>query len=125
MAAATAEGAVARGAEAEAASTKGAAAQQAIMLAEFQTENATLEVRLWNIGTEKPMASVTESGRLLTHVASMQRRATMNAEAFSPIAAESGDLDGDPERLDEDQDDSHLIVISLQVQEMSSEVELK
>ena len=78
--------------------------QQALMLAEFQTENATLEVRLSNIGTEKPMASVTESGRLLTHVASMQRRATMNAETFTPVAADCGDLDGDPQ-LDEDQDD--------------------
>ena len=84
------------------------------MLAEFQTENATLEVRLWNIGTEKPLTSVTESGRLLTHVASMQRCATMNAEAFTPVAADCGDLDCDP-HLDEDQNDSGLIAGSRDV----------
>ena len=66
--------------------------QQALMLQEFQNENATLEGRLSNIGTEKPTASVTESGRLLTHVASMQRRATMNAETFTPVAADCGVL---------------------------------
>ena len=60
------------------------------------------------------MTSVTESGRLLTHVASMQRRATTNAEAFTPVAADCGDLDGDPQ-LDEDQDDSGLITGSRDV----------
>ena len=88
--------------------------QQALMLQEFQNENATLEGRLSNIGTEKPTASVTESGRLLTHVASMQRRATMNAEAFTPVAADCGDLDGDPQ-MDEDQDDTGLIAGSRDV----------
>ena len=37
-----------------------------ICLAEFQTENATLEVRLSNVGIEKPVTSVIESGREMT-----------------------------------------------------------
>jgi chromosome segregation ATPase len=88
--------------------------QQAIMLAEFQTENATLEVRLSNVGLEKPVTSVTESGRLLAHVASMQRRATMadTPPAFTTEASSRGDLDGDPQ-LDEDQGDIGLIAGSV------------
>ena len=46
------------------------------MLAEFQKENDSLEARLSNIGTERPTHSVTESGRLMSHVALMERRAT-------------------------------------------------
>ena len=38
-----------------------------------------------------------------------------NAEAFSPIAPEDGDLDEDPERLDEDQDERHIIAGSKDV----------
>jgi hypothetical protein len=52
--------------------------QQAITLAEFQKENASLEVRLSNIGIETPKHSVTESGRLMSHVALMERRATLS-----------------------------------------------
>ena len=44
----------------------------------------------------------------------MQRRATMNAETFTPLAADCGDLDGDPQ-MDEDQDDSGLIAGSRDV----------
>ena len=43
--------------------------QQTIMLAEFQKENDSLEVRLSNIGIEKPKHRVTKSGRLMSHVA--------------------------------------------------------
>ena len=84
--------------------------QQAVMLAEFQTENATLEVRLSNVGLAKPVTSVTDSGRLLAHVASMQRRATMadTQPAFTTEASSCGDLDGELQ-LDEDQGDIGLI----------------
>ena len=47
------------------------------------------------------VTSVTESGRLVAHVASMERRATMlNTEALPSVAPEAGDLDGDLESLD-------------------------
>ena len=75
------------------------------MFAEYHKENTTLEVRLSNVGLEKPasVTSVTESGRLMAHVASMERRATMaNAKSFPPIAQEVGDLDGDIESIETD-----------------------
>ena len=40
-------------------------AQQALVLAEYQTKNATLEVRLSNVGLEQPVTSVTESGLIV------------------------------------------------------------
>ena len=58
------------------------------------------------------MTSDTESGRLVAHVASMARRATiLNAESLPPVTPESGDLDGDQltENLDEERDDSQYI----------------
>ena len=90
--------------------------QQALMLAEFQKDNATLEVRLSNVGIEKSV-SLTESGRLMAHVASMERRAIMaNAESFPPVAYEAGDLDGDLESIDTDhQGDDQYIAGSQEV----------
>ena len=71
------------------------------MLAEFHTENATLEVHLFNIGIERPVASVTESGRLMSHVALMERHATVSAMGQSPaVEQESGGLDGDVETIE-------------------------
>ena len=66
------------------------------MLAEFQKENDSLEGRLSNIAVERSQRSVTESGRLMSHVALMERRATLsNMEEWPAIEQESGDLDGD------------------------------
>ena len=65
--------------------------QQALMLAEYQTENATLEVKLSNVRLEKTVTSVTQSGRLMAHVASMERRATIaTADQFPTITQEGG-----------------------------------
>ena len=71
--------------------------QQSITLAEFQKESDSLEGRLSNIGIEKPQ-SVTESGMLMSHVALMERRATLSTtEGLPAVEQESGDLDGDTE----------------------------